>query len=368
MNFEQYINTFKLIMQEMTTSQQYEINYNFYPGSEEINIFEEIISEEHNLNGFRIWDTFKQFYQVTMGFEFTWVYRDRTNKKYLTMGSSNIQLIYEIYEPEEQIGGSFNLYEGYRIIDRIQDENHIAVKFIEGREEPALYYYSLDTEMYHKMSLGFVEYMNLLLESRGLYQWQEFFIADTNFPINYDRANQFVADLELLFPDADSSKYRERLKLFNQNDNYNELGDRLTTIGPVSPDNFVTFYSQVGNFGVEAVVPQENYQIAPETVSRLQQWLKAGKLPDGKPLNFIYLIVPSRTAAIRVQEQAKAEGLGSVYYVDNDDNLWSPYPYTEFPDSEDVASVESSYWFNPGTLASSSPEADVDDCINRSSN
>jgi hypothetical protein len=47
-----------------------------------------------------------------MGFSFTWMYRGLTNENYLTTGSSNIQVIYEIYEPEEQIGEIFNLYEG----------------------------------------------------------------------------------------------------------------------------------------------------------------------------------------------------------------------------------------------------------------
>jgi hypothetical protein len=371
MDFEQYIKKMNSTLGQMEASGQYDISYTIFPPNIYMDDFEEIIRDELGIDGFHFWQPFKEFYKVASRFTFSWEYRHRTTYEYQTWGASNLTIISLIYEPEEQIGEEFNLYEGYRVFDYVAGEqywldgNYVAVHFVEGREEPDFYYYSCDTEMYHKMSIGFLEYMSLLLDCRGLYGWQDFFLLDENFPVKYDRANQFLADLELLFPDADSSKYRERLKLFKQNDNYNELRDRLATIGPVSPDNFVTFYSQVGNFGLEAVVPQENYQIAPETVSRLQQWLKAGKLPDGKPLNFIYLIVPSRTAAIRVQEQAKAEGLGSVYYVDNDDNLWRPYPYTEFPDSEDVASVESSYWFNPGTLASSSPDADVDDCINR---
>ncbi|HBE21517.1 MAG TPA: hypothetical protein DDW51_28965 [Cyanobacteria bacterium UBA11367] len=146
--------------------------------------------------------------------------------------------------------------------------------------------------------------------------------------------------------------------------NYNELGDKRATVPPLIPDNFVTFYSQMGDFGLEAVVPEENYQIEPETLARLQQWLEAGQLPDGKPLNFICLIVPSRTAAIRVRDQAKAAGMGSVYYVDNDGNLWLPYPYaslTESSEPQTAASVESSYWFNPGAPISSSSNTDIDD-------
>lgn len=212
MNFEQYIDVFELIMQKMKTSQKYQMNYKFYPATKEIDEFEEIISEQHNLNGFCIWDIFKQFYQVTMGFSFTWMYQGITNPNYLTTGSSNIQVIYGIYEPEEQIGGNFNLYEGYRIFDLIEDENHVAVKFVEGKEEPDFYYYSFDTEIYYKMSVGFLEYISLLLECRGLYTWQEFFVEDERFPFDHELANQFVADLELLFPDADSSRFRIKLK------------------------------------------------------------------------------------------------------------------------------------------------------------
>jgi hypothetical protein len=145
---------------------------------------------------------------------------------------------------------------------------------------------------------------------------------------------------------------------------YNELGDKRATIPPLSPDNFVTLYSHWGQFGFEAVVPEENYQIEPETLARLQQWLAAGQLPDGKTLTSISLIVPSRTAAIRVREQAKAAGMGPIYYVDNDGNLWRPYPYaslTESPDSQAATSVESSYWFNPDRPAASSSDADLND-------
>ena len=146
--------------------------------------------------------------------------------------------------------------------------------------------------------------------------------------------------------------------------NYNELGDKQATIPPLSRDNFVTFYSYMGNFGFKAVVPEANHQIEPETLTRLQRWLEAGQLPDGKPLNFICLIVPSRTAAIRVQEQAKAAGIRSVFYVDNDGILWRPYPYaslTESPDLQAAESVESSYWFNPGEPVVSPPDTDTDD-------
>lgn len=146
--------------------------------------------------------------------------------------------------------------------------------------------------------------------------------------------------------------------------NYNELGDKRATIPPLSPDNFITFYSYWGNFGFKAVVPEENYQIEPETLARLQQWLAAGQLPDGKTLTSISLIVPSRTAAIRVREQALSAGMDSIYYVDNNGILWRPYPYaslTESPDLQAAESVESSYWFNPGEPVVSPPDTDTDD-------
>ncbi|WP_445246506.1 hypothetical protein [Microcoleus sp. OTE_8_concoct_300] len=44
------------------------------------------------------------------------------------------------------------------------------------------------------MSIGFVEYMNLLLECRGLYMWQEFLVKDERFPFDRKLAELFLAD------------------------------------------------------------------------------------------------------------------------------------------------------------------------------
>ncbi len=218
MDFEQYIKRMKTSLEDMEASQQYDISYTIYPPATEIEEFEETIREEHGIDWFRFWQPFKEFYQVTMGVTFRWSYRHLTNQRYITSGASNLNLLFVLYEPEEQITGEFNLYEGYRIFDfvggdeYVLDGNYVAVLFVEGREEPDFYYYSFDTELYHKMSICFFEYMSLLLECRGLYMWQEFFVEDDRFPIDRELANLFLADLELLFPDADSSLFRERLK------------------------------------------------------------------------------------------------------------------------------------------------------------
>jgi hypothetical protein len=165
-------------LEKMEASGQYDISYIIYPPMTDIEDFEEIIREEHGIDGFHVWLPLKEFYQVTMSVTFTWVYRHRTNECYFTSGVSNLSLISVIYEPEEQITGEFNLYKGYKIFDfvggnkYVLDGNYVAVQFVEGREEPDFYYDSFDTEMYYKMSIDFGEYMNLLLKCRGLYMWQ----------------------------------------------------------------------------------------------------------------------------------------------------------------------------------------------------
>ncbi|AFZ26461.1 hypothetical protein Cylst_4370 [Cylindrospermum stagnale PCC 7417] len=217
MNFEQYIQKMQLIFREMEVSEQYDLSYEISRPATDIGEFEEIIAEEHGIDGFHIWEPFKKFYQVTSGFTFRWRYLNSTNENYSTNGMANINLIFLIYEPEEQISGEFNLFAGYRILDFIGDEelekdNYVAVKFFDDRDEPDLYYYSIDTDSYYKMSIGFEEYMNLLLECRALYPWQELFISDKNFILDSNRIQQFLADIIFLFPDIDISKFCQNIK------------------------------------------------------------------------------------------------------------------------------------------------------------
>jgi len=212
MDFEEYIKNLKLVIKEMEESQKYDLLYSISPPTEDIEEMEDYILEELDVHEFHVWDTFKKFYKVTRGFTLRWTYRGLTDENYITTGNSSINTISAIYYPEEQIGRQFDLYENYRIFDTIGEENHVAVKFVERREEPKFYYYDKRTESYYLMSLTFTEYLKSLQETRALYPWQQFFITDKNFTMDTNQAQKFIGDLELLFPDVDRSKFRGNKK------------------------------------------------------------------------------------------------------------------------------------------------------------
>ena len=85
------------------------------------------------------------------------------------------------------------------------------IQQVRAREEPRLYYYALKTKSYYKMSITFDEYLELLSQTMGLYYWQEFFIDDSNFRLKLNRAEQFLKDLELLFPEVDRTIFESQL-------------------------------------------------------------------------------------------------------------------------------------------------------------
>lgn len=211
MNFEQYVSNLKSKIEKMEASQEYELKYEIYPPAiaEDLQEMEDEILAEEGMEGFQIWHPLRQFYQVANGFKLSWQYLGNPEKNRITAGTARIALIYAIYDPEDEMGQPFNLlYRNYRLFDWIGVESHVSLKFYPGKPEPELYYYTKDTDSYHLMSVNFIEYMDLLLQTMGLYPWQEFFIADNEFTLEKNKADKFIADLEILFPDADIAKFR----------------------------------------------------------------------------------------------------------------------------------------------------------------
>lgn len=232
MNYQQYIEQLKTKLLEFSASPQYELLlYDIgHPQTIETILEEEdfLATEREVIEDFKIWEPFKKFYQSAMWINFIWTYLGQDpNSLHTPYGASIIHSInsvyegWEIYIPEENrtmyddewVEKPFKLYGEYRIFDRItmENENHVAVKFSFDREAPNFYYYSFETKSYYRMSIGFDEYLELLLQTRGLNPWQEFFIDDSNFQLDLARAEQFIKDLELLFPEVDKTIFESQL-------------------------------------------------------------------------------------------------------------------------------------------------------------
>jgi hypothetical protein len=192
---------------------------------------EEFISTQYDgMEEFQVWEPFKNFYQYASWIDFGWIYLGQhSNSFHNPCGASNIYSVLSIYEPFEvyipeenrtiyvseleRANQPFKLYDEYRVFDRIarEEETHVAVKFLKNQEKPIFYYYTFPTNSYYRMSICFDEYLELLLQTMGLGPWQELFIDDTNFRIDIAYAEQFIEDLELLFPEVDRTIFESQL-------------------------------------------------------------------------------------------------------------------------------------------------------------
>jgi len=203
----------------MERSGKYEIrwkpNGGSQPGDPE-DIEHELVSEP-GMSVVRIPDDFRSFYIAANGFYLYWVSEVKadTDMKSIARGQALIAHLSQLYEPVDRLERGepgpipYNsLYEDYRVLDYIAGEDQVVLRFCRERQDPDFYYYVQGTQTYHRLSLDFASYMDLLVESRGLRRWQQFFIADPQARIAPDWAEWFHANLARLFPDADASRFR----------------------------------------------------------------------------------------------------------------------------------------------------------------
>lgn len=166
--------------------------------------------EASGIENVTVWNEFQLFYGVANGFLFQWLYEG--DKPVTTKtGSGNIAMVQEIYLPEHLKGPKLKLFYGQkRAFDRISPDDQVAVLFEQGTEAPQLHYFSDDTGKFHPLRLGFLEYLETLLEARAMYGWQKFFVDDPNFPFTRTEAEAFRHSLKTLFPTANTALFRAR--------------------------------------------------------------------------------------------------------------------------------------------------------------
>ena len=210
MDFKKYLKDLKAKIEAIEASPQFKSQSEFFDPIAAKNIaqMESEIAGEEGMAGFALAKPVRDFYRLADGFKFAWQYKGHADKTRVTTGLATISTLYEIFDPDEEMGQSHaQLYEKYRLFDWTGKNEQVYMKFTRGSNEPALFYFTKETKKYYPLSLDFTAYMSLLGEVRGLYPWQKFFVADRKVRIDEKRAERFVSDLRLLFPDADASRF-----------------------------------------------------------------------------------------------------------------------------------------------------------------
>jgi hypothetical protein len=86
----------------------------------------------------------------------------------------------------------------------------------------------------------------------------------------------------------------------------------------------LTAYSALDKRGAKAVVFDSPEEVR-EILDELRQVLDAGRMSDGRLIDEITLITPTRDDALRLRPVAESYGM-DVVYVGDDDRLWNPSP------------------------------------------
>ncbi|MCM1565345.1 MAG: hypothetical protein NC238_05250 [Dehalobacter sp.] len=131
---------------------------------------------------------------------FQWLYE---GPKPVTVksGSAQIAMVQEIYLPEHLSAARVKVFhEQRRVIDRISPNYQVAVVFHKDFEKPALRYFSDATGDYHRLTLDFQGYLEMLLEARATFRWQEFFVDDPPYPLSNEDAQAFRLSLTSIIP------------------------------------------------------------------------------------------------------------------------------------------------------------------------
>lgn len=213
MTVASYAERLRAQMEEMERSGRFQLKYEIEPPATEADLDElaELIAGKEGMEGFRIEGAVREFYRAVDGLQWSWSFKGSHPGMPVMAGNANVINSTELYLPDEIIGQPYSLYGDYRLFDWLGTHWHVAARFERGQAEPRLYYRD-ESEEYFELSLDFNTYLETLLQVRALFPWQEFFVVDPRFNFNLESGIAFVARLELLFPEVDSSPFRKRLE------------------------------------------------------------------------------------------------------------------------------------------------------------
>ena len=114
-----------------------------------------------------------------------------------------------------------------------------------------------------------------------------------------------------------------------------EQGDRAANPTGRTESDSLTFYAPLVRHGYKATICREDGSVDEQLFEEMESWIEAGETGEGEELHALHLVLPSRDAALRIRERADELGIDKVLYMDNDGNLWDPFPEGDWLDEEE---------------------------------
>lgn len=141
-----------------------------------------------------------EFYRRHDGLTLRWEYAQLTHPDYITAGNTSIAEIGELIEGLNQSPNDLIVF------DAISDLRQVMIRV--GPGGLVFRYLDKDTGTDHPFEMDFARYFRLLDECRALRPWQELLVP--SFKLAPVLRKKFIADLKLLFDDANPSLFDPR--------------------------------------------------------------------------------------------------------------------------------------------------------------
>jgi len=211
MDYKAYVAAFRDQVDAMRRSGQYYIpTFEMYGPMRDKSIeeMEEYVAEQEGVSAFRVPERIRSLYRATSGFELSWALQEGAIAGRKPVGTTNIMGLPELYAPLDEAEKPIHYDDGYRTFDRMGDDEQVVLKFHRDVDEPEFYYHLPELKAYYQLALDFPTYLDLLLQTKGLYPWQHFFIDDPIFRHDEQSERAFFETLPRLFPDADVARFQ----------------------------------------------------------------------------------------------------------------------------------------------------------------
>jgi len=104
---------------------------------------------------------------------------------------------------------------------------------------------------------------------------------------------------------------------------FDERGDLQVQTLPPPRDSLLTYYAPDSGNGYLEVADD---WAGEARLDEVLGWLADRRLPDGRPLNGLYVIAPDRETAVRLHDRTRRDGPTAIYYPKPDGYWWDPFP------------------------------------------
>lgn len=127
-------------------------------------------------------------------------------------GHAHIHRLADLYAPfdtqwEDEKPQPLDLTRSYHPFDWMHHDYHVLCKWSDSTLSPELYYFTSESGQHYRLGLNIEQYLDALIETRGMFRWQELFICDERFKPDIGFLDRLRAQMAALFPDADVTRF-----------------------------------------------------------------------------------------------------------------------------------------------------------------